>query len=196
MVPSQTAAQQPIIYTRPVVYVVVPAEEAGLRGLLVEWFADDPGVEVIVERRSGAGRRRSDLGAPGGADRRLGQRRVSPAQSDAAAEGWSLPWAARRHAARLQLVLYDVPVHGRDAVRLERMLIDGVRGGDGAAADELYARHFDRMHGWAQQRAGAGRADELTQRIFDSAFAQIADPGLDARRLDRWLTEVAHAVAV
>lgn len=192
---SQSIAEQPVIYTRPVVYCIVPVDLASrLRGTLAEWFAHDPGVEVIVERRAGAGRRSGDEGAPEGVERRQGERRLVTATSTISAEGWDLPWGARRHAERLMLALYDVPVHGRDAIRLERALIDRVRGGDGAASDELYARYFSRVHGWAVHAVGRRRADEATQEIFATAFARFDDPELDARRFDRWLSSVAQTL--
>jgi hypothetical protein len=192
---AQAAAGQPIIYTRPVVYCVVPADLASrLHTMLDEWFAQDPGVEVIVERRSGVGRRAADAGAPDGVERRVAERRAVTPSSTAAAEDWPLPWGARRHAERLSLVLYDVPVHGRDSIRLERMLIDRVRGGDGAAADELYARYFGRVHGWAVHAVGRRRAEDATQEIFGTAFERFSDPELDSRRFDRWLSSIAAEV--
>lgn len=191
---TEATAEQPIIYTRPVVYCIVPQDLAGrLLSLLDHWWARDPGVEVIAERRS-ANRRLDDLGAPDGSERRAGERRAVRTRGTVADEGWDLPWGARRHADRLQIVLFDVPVHGRDAIRVERALIGRVRGGDGAAADQLYSRHFARVHGWATHRVGRRHAEEATQAIFDAAFARVGDPELDERRFDRWLSEVAASV--
>jgi hypothetical protein len=56
-----------------VIYCVVPQELADeLFDKLVDYYADDPSVQVIVDRRRGERRRR---GATGGGDRRTRDRR-------------------------------------------------------------------------------------------------------------------------
>jgi hypothetical protein len=50
-----------------VIYCVIPAElEAELYDKLVAYYADNPGVTVIVDRRKGPDRRQGRQGAPGG----------------------------------------------------------------------------------------------------------------------------------
>jgi hypothetical protein len=56
-----------------VIYCVVPRELADeLFDKLVDYYADDPNVQVIVDRRKGERRRR---GSSGGGDRRTRDRR-------------------------------------------------------------------------------------------------------------------------
>ena len=61
----------------PVIYCVVPAALAdGLYDKLVAYYADDPNVTVIVDRRKGERRTR---GETGGGKRHLRDRRQRPA---------------------------------------------------------------------------------------------------------------------
>jgi hypothetical protein len=58
------------------IYCVIPPElEAELYDKLVEHYKDNPNVEVIVDRRTGADRRRNGLGPPTGEQRTIRDRR-------------------------------------------------------------------------------------------------------------------------
>jgi hypothetical protein len=63
----------------PVIYCVVPAALADeLYDKLVAYYADDPGVSVIVDRRKGERRTRGETG--GGKREQRDRRQRSPAQ--------------------------------------------------------------------------------------------------------------------
>jgi hypothetical protein len=58
------------------IYCVIPAElEAELYDKLVAYYADNPNVEVIVDRRSGPDRRTNGAGPPEGEQRTIRDRR-------------------------------------------------------------------------------------------------------------------------
>jgi hypothetical protein len=58
------------------IYCVVPKElKAELYLKLVDYYADNPNVEVIVDRRSGPDRRRTGSGPPVGEQRTIRDRR-------------------------------------------------------------------------------------------------------------------------
>jgi hypothetical protein len=58
------------------IYCVIPVElEAELYDKLVEYYRDNPNVEVIVDRRSGPDRRRNGSGPPEGEQRTIRDRR-------------------------------------------------------------------------------------------------------------------------
>lgn len=58
------------------IYCVIPPElEADLYSKLVEYYKDNPNVEVIVDRRTGPDRRRNGSGPPEGELRTIRDRR-------------------------------------------------------------------------------------------------------------------------
>ncbi len=64
------------IETGTMIYCVIPPElEAELYDRLVEYYRDNPNVEVIVDRRTGPDRRRNGSGPPAGEKRTIRDRR-------------------------------------------------------------------------------------------------------------------------
>jgi hypothetical protein len=63
-----------------VIYCVIPPElKDELYDKLVEYYKDNPNVEVIVDRRTGPDRRRTGEGPPAGEQRTIRDRRRSRA---------------------------------------------------------------------------------------------------------------------
>ena len=64
------------IETQTMIYCVIPPElEDELFDKLVAYYADNPNVEVIVDRREGLDRRRNGSGPPAGEKRTIRDRR-------------------------------------------------------------------------------------------------------------------------
>jgi DNA-directed RNA polymerase specialized sigma24 family protein len=71
-----------------------------------------------------------------------------------------------------------------------------VAAGDRVAFDTLFDRYVDRVHSFALRRAeGLGSAQELTERILERAFGEIAEYQGDVS-LDGWvLARCKRAIA-
>jgi DNA-directed RNA polymerase specialized sigma24 family protein len=66
-----------------------------------------------------------------------------------------------------------------------------VAAGDRVAFDTLFDRYVDRVHSFALRRAeGLGSAPELTERILERAFGEIAEYQEDVS-LDGWVRGAA-----
>jgi len=147
------------------VYCVVPGDlRKRLHAAFERHFQDDPGVTVVVERRTGDRRRRGErrLARVDAAltelattedrrrirntyGRRVDQRR---APHVAALEHPALPRAARRHANRIQFaVRIDWPERRRADAEAGR-LITSHQSGDAEAFRQLYVTYFDEVYAY------------------------------------------------
>lgn len=175
---SAAALQPDAVFRRDVTFVVLPQDLARLHGSLTTWFAEMPEVEVLVERRAAerSDRRRLRLGAPGGQERRQGDRRVTPWLRASATElGLELPWTLTKHADRIGCVRRSVPVRREDAALEADALFARAKAGDGEAREELRMRFHPWVHAMVAPVVGRRRALEVTDAIFDEAFAGADD---------------------
>lgn len=173
---------------RPVVFCLVPAPLVHLYLPLCEWFAFFPGVEVAMERRSGADRRQV-VGLPpgGGLERRLAERRV-PVDADAVADDAAfeleLPRVAQRYSGRLRVVRRAVPADARTARADDAADVARLAAGDMGVLDDLWLRHHAQLRAEVMRPAGAGpRAHRLTEQVFMRAVGGlIAAPDTEVPR--------------
>jgi hypothetical protein len=143
-------------------------------------FADDPSVEVIVERRDGerrsSGERRVALGLPLAEERRrimsmsgrrAGERRASAVHAALRA----LPRKARPYIERL-VFAEPLPPTDRRAEDLDTArLITGFQSGDRQLFAILYMRHFDRVYSYLRILLGdPHEAEDVSQQVFLSVF--------------------------
>jgi RNA polymerase sigma-70 factor (ECF subfamily) len=189
------------------IYVVVPRELAPkLHESLRKHFRDEPGVEVVVERR-GAERRDGDRRARAGksaptADRRriraldgrrIGDRRVSVA----AVEPPDLPRKARPHAAELTFVERIAPTAEQAEDLDTARLVTRIQAGDRDGYGELYLRYFDRVYAYLHVvlRDDAD-AEDVTQQVFLKVLEGL--PSYERRRqpFRAWLFVIVRNTVV
>lgn len=166
---------------RTVLYCVIPADLADkLHDLLRDHFAKDPGIEVIVERRSSERRRTDDrrtraadpeaterrrLRSPSG--RRIADRRAPTIPES----GPPLPRRARRYAERLQFFQRVEPSTEELTDRDSARAVLAFQAGERDAFRMLYERYFDRVYGYLRAATGdRPLAEDLTQGVFESVF--------------------------
>jgi RNA polymerase sigma-70 factor (ECF subfamily) len=172
---------------RPIVYCLVPGDLAPrLHDTLRRHFRDEPGVEVIVERRAGARRRLPDRrtaddragpdsererrahGAAAG--RRVGERRASLVPVSAP----PLPRRVRAHAARLAFVERmepsDQQLEDQDTARL----VLRIQAGERELFGVLYMRYFDRVYGYLRMLfRDPHEAEDAAQQVFLRALEAL-----------------------
>lgn len=166
---------------RRVVYCLVPRDLAPkLHDHLREHWSADPGIRVIVERRTDD-RRQADRRAeePGALEarqrrrirnrfgRRIADRRATTVSSDPP----PLPRRARGHADRLVFIERFEPAAQRlldiDAARL----VIRLQAGDQSAMSELYLRYFDSVYRYARVALrDPHEAEDVTQQVFTNVF--------------------------
>jgi RNA polymerase sigma-70 factor (ECF subfamily) len=186
---------------RPRIYCLIPRELAGrLHELLRRHFRDDPGVEVIVERRGMQRRvkpsdkaRTGDQAKWGGDERRIGERRAA----SVAVAPVELPRAARRYAEQLTFVeRLELPAQQVEDVDTER-LIARIQAGEGELFASLYTRYFDRVYTYLRlMLRDAAEAEDVTQAVFLSIFQAL--PRYQRRRepFRAWLFTIARNRAI
>ncbi len=199
---SSTTTDSPAtapIYRRAVVHCLIPAD-LGDRFYrpLRDWFDGDSQITVSVERRAGADRRQAGGTMPVGEERRTGEDRRDAQryrESTAALEGLDLPWAARRHATDLRLVLSPVPVHPAGWDAEARDLVARARAGERGALDVLWLHHYDRVRHHVERAVGERRAGASTDEVFRVAFDRLLTEGTDVPDgFTQWLASVATEV--
>jgi len=186
-------------YRRAVVHCLIPAELGDrLYRPLRDWFEGDSQITVSVDRRAGADRRRGAGAAPDGAERRSGESRRDAEryrESTGAIEGLDLPWAARRHAGDLKLILSPVPVHPAGWDAEAREIVARARAGERAALDVLWLHHYDRVRHQVERAVGERRAGASTDEVFRVAFDRLLEPGTTVPTgFSKWLAAVATEV--
>jgi RNA polymerase sigma-70 factor (ECF subfamily) len=190
------------------IYCVVPRELASqLHDRLRRHFRDDPQVEVIVERRTGDRRGRSDrrsrraVAAPEGERRRVrarSGRRVGERRAEhVAIRSLELPRSLRRHADRLTFVERVLPseraVEDTDTARL----VARVQGGDTEAFADIYMRYFDRVYGYLRLALrNQEEARDATQHVFLNVLEAL--PTYERRRqpFRAWVFRIARNHAI
>jgi RNA polymerase sigma-70 factor (ECF subfamily) len=146
-------------------YCVVPEDLAGkLFGVLSEFFADDPTIEVIVERRQ--------AGKNGwrGVERRAEAVDVAPPE---------LPRKVRRHAERLKFFGSRESVKRANGAETDRLIVR-YQGGDQSALVELYQGYFDPVYAYCRfALRDPQEAEDLAQQVFIKVLQAL--PGYQVR---------------
>jgi RNA polymerase sigma-70 factor (ECF subfamily) len=189
---------------RPVLYCLVPRDLVGdVHDELRHHFADDPDVEVVVERRgedrrSGKDRRHRDepRGGPerrrirNSTGRRVGERRAVLVEVEAP----PLPSGLRVHAARLVFVerLEPSSEHAEDLD--SGRLVVSFQAGDPEAFSSLYLRYYDRVYSYLRVLLkDAHEAEDGTQQVFTKVFEALPKYALrDDTPLRAWLFTVVR----
>jgi hypothetical protein len=178
-----------VVPPRPYLFCLIPPERADdLLEPLREHFADDPFLEVLVERRGGE----QPAGRPVGDDH---HRRAPVARRDLIE---SLPPALRDDADELRFVQRMEPLGSEHQATDISRLIAAVGDGDPEAVSELWWR----IHGRVRQRLlmRLGRRNDGSVRGEDEALGSILD-ALDGREDDseqsfsEWLDAVVDRYA-
>lgn len=185
------------------IYCIVPRGLAGqLHEVLRHHFADDAGVEVVVERRAAerrSGERRArgkgtppqGLGERRRAGRRAGRRRAATVEVEYPAG--ALPRRARRHRSQLQFVERARPA-GEDAEDLDTArLVARIKAGEGELFETLYTRYFDRVYSYLRLALDDHHeAEDMAQDVFVDVLRAL--PRYEARSVPfrAWLFRVAR----
>jgi RNA polymerase sigma-70 factor (ECF subfamily) len=166
------------------VYCVIPGTLAGeLHTALEDHFADDPAIELIVERRDGerrggADRRLADRNPAGSerrvvraragrrvADRRAGMRAVDPPR---------LPSVAEPHRRSLLFVEREQPTELRVEDIDTARLVARLQAGERELFTELYLRYYARVYSYARMTLrDAAEAEDLAQEVFLRVFEAV-----------------------
>jgi RNA polymerase sigma-70 factor, ECF subfamily len=189
--------------TSPIVYCVVPRDLASkLHDTLQRHFADDPEVEVVVERR-GTERRLEEERRAAAADagaterrrirnqegRRVGERRVAVVPVAIR----KLPRRARPYTDRLSFVERIEPSDQHSEDLDTARLVTRLQAGEKELFGDLYLRYFDRLYCYL--RVGlkdAHEAEDLAQQVFINALEAL--PSYERRRqpFRAWLFTIAR----
>jgi RNA polymerase sigma-70 factor (ECF subfamily) len=193
---------------RPMLYCLIPRELAGeVHDELRHHFAEEPNVEVVVERRrrdrrAGKERRRGEDSYPGperrqirNADgRRVGERRavlveVSPP---------SLPESLQPYADRITFVeRLEPPTEHAEDLDSAR-LVTSFQAGDKEAFTTLYMRYFDRVYSYLRVLLkDAYEAEDGAQQVFTKVFEALPRYERRDTPLRAWLFTVVrnHAMS-
>jgi RNA polymerase sigma-70 factor (ECF subfamily) len=198
---------------RAVTYCLVPRELAPkLHDALRRHFADNPSVEVVVERRrrdqrspaerrADAGTRRTDRRAVRNRDgRRVGERRATLVPFDAPSAGapGGLPRKARPFADRLVWVERLEPSAEKLADLDSARLVIQFQSGDQNAFGALYLRYFDRVFSYLQVvfRDDPHEAEDLTQQVFIRVLEALPRYERRAQPFRAWLFRIVRNLAI
>jgi RNA polymerase sigma-70 factor (ECF subfamily) len=171
------------------IYCVVPRELAPkLHDPLRRHFRDDPGVEVVVERRKAE--RRCDDRRGGEAERKADRRLIRNATGRRVADrrvalvgvpAPELPRRARAHAGEILFLERVVRTAEQDEDIDTARLVTRIQAGDSDGYAELYLRYFDRVYGYARMvLRDSHEAEDLTQQVFLRILEAL--PGYERRR--------------
>jgi RNA polymerase sigma-70 factor (ECF subfamily) len=166
------------------IYCIVPESLAlELHDVLRAHFSEDPGVEVVVERRQVVDRRldeRRSQRSPmrkntrrsgSAAGRRTAQRRAEPVEI---APPSGLPPAVEPHRSELRFLMQSettqLPAEDADSSRL----VAAFQAGDEDAFSGLYLRCFDRVYAYMRVvLEDAHAAEDATQQVFIKLFEAL-----------------------
>lgn len=190
---------------RPIVYCLIPRELAEkLHDPLREHFADDPNLEVVVERRgddrrSGADRRGIASKSPNGgerrkvgghAGRRFGERRVPLTP---VVEPPELPRRARRYANRINFVQQIEPPGLKAEDADTARVIAQVQAGDRRAFAIVYTRYFERVYAYLRVAVrDRNEAEDLAQEAFARALEGLSKYKLREQPFRAWLFRIVR----
>ena len=194
---------------RAVTYCLVPRDLAArVYDALCRHFADDPSIEVVIERR-GSDRReiqsRRARELPVGAERRkirsvagrrVGERRGSLVQVISPTAD-QLPRRARSAAPRLAFVELVKPSAQQLEDEEARRLVVAFQGGDQGAFEELYLRYFNHVYTYLRVlfRDDVHEAEDLTQQAFTNVFAALDRYELRKQPFRAWLFVIVRNLA-
>jgi RNA polymerase sigma-70 factor (ECF subfamily) len=193
---------------RAVTYCLVPRDLAAkLHDPLRKHFADDPSVEVVVERRraeqrsaaerrADEGKRRSERRAIHNREgRRVGDRRATLVPFGAPA---ALPRKARPFADRLVWVERLEPSAEKMADLDSARLVIQFQAGDANAFGALYLRYFDRVYSYLQVvfRDDPHEAEDLTQQVFIRVMEALPRYERRAQPFRAWLFRIVRNLAI
>jgi hypothetical protein len=188
------------------VFCLIPPDLAEeLLDPLREHFADDPAVDVIVERRlrprrSGVDRRLFNVAPADLVQKRSGaeRRRRADRRAPQIPRHLDLPEAARAHGERIRFAQRLPPVHGGSVQELSlHELILRIQHGDAEAPTEFYWRMFERVYSRLRTLMGRySRPDEHMAQTFGVLLDRIDEwmPGAE-RSFEDWLYTVVDAHA-
>jgi RNA polymerase sigma-70 factor (ECF subfamily) len=195
---------------RVITYCLVPRELAEkLHEPLRRHFADDPSVEVVVERRADERRsaedrraadierakeRRRILGAGG---RRVADRRAAQVPA-ADYVPPALPRRLRGHADRLVFVERILPsAQKREDEEAARMVVR-FQAGDREVFAELYLQYFNAVYTYLRVifRGDPHRVEDLTQQVFTNALAALDRYERRKQPFRAWLFIIARNLAL
>lgn len=192
---------------RVVTYCLVPGDLAPkLHDLLRKHFADDPGIEVVIERRTAERRtnnRRTATRKPAPSDdrrlvrnvegRRLGEHRVPAIAADTP----ELPRRVLPHAGRLVFVARVEPstqqLEDVDSARV----VMRIHAGDKDAFAEIYTRYFDRVYSYLRiALRDPHTAEDVTQDVFFRVLQALPRYEFRGRPFRAWLFVIVRNCAL
>ncbi len=194
---------------RQFLYCLIPSELAPeLHAPLRDHFAGDPGIEVVVDRRSrerrAAPERRTIEDEPSDAaeqrrirspsGRRVGERRATVMELDHAPP---LPPAAGWNAEELTFVERLEPSSEHAEEIDTARLVTAFQDGDQEAFTELYIRYFDRVYAYLQMLVGdSGAAEAATHAAFVEVLDGLADYERGRQPFRAWLFAAVRRAAL
>jgi RNA polymerase sigma-70 factor (ECF subfamily) len=196
--------------TRRVVYCFVPRDLAPrLHEPLRRHFADDPALEVVVERRGRERRtpqdRRSGTGRPidpPSAERRLIRSETGRRVADRRAclievEPLALPRRARAHADRL-VFLERLEPSGQQLEDVDTArLVTRIQGGDRDAFEILYLRYFDRVYSYLRVALrDRHEAEDVTQQAFVAVLESLPRYERRSQPFRAWMFVIVRRYAL
>ena len=202
--PTQTPDAMTRRQPGTITYCVLPRELADeLHEHLRRHWRDDPGIEVIVDRRKverrGAERRRRAGKPPAGRERRVvrseeGRRVAERRAASARVIAPALPRKARPYAKRLAFILRRMPSsQAAEDVDTARLVVE-YQLGDRSALEDLYLRYFDRVYAYARVALrDPHSAEDVTQQVFTQVVEFL--PRYQLRRgtpFRHWLFRIAR----
>ena len=188
-------------------YCLVPRDIAArLHDPLRRFFAEDPRLEVVVERR-GADRRanieRRDSEKESPAERRLirnadGRRIADRRATTMPAAARDLPRKARPYAARLVFVERIEPTSESLLDADSARLVTRFQAGDKEAFSELYMRYFERVFSYVRIlfRERPDEAEDVTQQVFVKAMVALPRYERRAQPFRAWLFRIVRNEAI
>lgn len=206
---STGAGQPQAAGVRPTVFCVVPAALATeLHELLRLHYSDEPGIQVIVERR-GEDRRlhgeRRDVGrAPRPTEderrrvrsrsgRRIAERRAAQVPTAML----SLPAAAQAYAEQLSFIERLEPSSLQYEDVDTARLIGRIQAGERGLFDELYMRYFDRVYAYVRVTLqDTYEAEDVTQDVFVRVLEALPRYERRSAPFRAWLFRIVRNCAI
>ena len=191
---------------RSIVYCIVPRELVKLHEPLRRHFREDPGIEVVVERRAidrraAADRRAESIPGPaadrrqirGEGGRRVADRRGSVIPATVAA----LPRKARPHAEQLVFIERIAS----SAQQLEDIdtarLVTHIQAGDDRGFTDIYLRYFERVYSYLAVLfpRDPHTAEDVTQQAFMKVFEALPQYVRRNQPFRHWLFVIVRNTA-
>lgn len=191
---------------RAVAYCLVPAALAPrLHELLRNHFRDDPGVEVVVDRRvreQRGGEDRRSAEARGASERRMihsprGRRVGERRAAQIPVESPLLPRRARRYADRLSFVERLEPstqeLEDLDTARV----VTRFQAGERELFKALYTRYFERVYSYMRVALrDSHEAEDQTQQVFADILEGLPRYELRGSPFRAWLFTIVRNTAI